>query len=88
MPLVGALADAPAIAAIKHAPGGTQIEALPRLPGLYASGGMASRGLTWAAMAGEIIASDLAGDPMPVEADLLESVDPARFLARRLRRGA
>jgi tRNA 5-methylaminomethyl-2-thiouridine biosynthesis bifunctional protein len=48
---------------------------------------MASRGLTWAALSADIIASDVAGEPMPVERDLLEAVDPARFLVRRLRRG-
>jgi tRNA 5-methylaminomethyl-2-thiouridine biosynthesis bifunctional protein len=87
MPLAGALPDARAIVAVRHAQGTPDLDALPRLPGLYASGAMASRGLTWAALSADIIASEVAGEPMPVERDLLEAVDPARFLARRLRRG-
>lgn len=87
LPLIGALPDVQAVHALKLAQGASTLARMPRLAGLYVSGAMASRGLSWAALAGEIIASDVAGDPMPVEADLLEAVDPARFLARRLRRG-
>ncbi|WP_084545158.1 tRNA (5-methylaminomethyl-2-thiouridine)(34)-methyltransferase MnmD [Derxia gummosa] len=82
MPLVGAVglplpADAP-----DHA-----LADWPRLPGLYASTGLASRGITWAGLAGEIVAALACGDPAPVETDLLDAVDPARFAQRRRRRG-
>lgn len=87
LPLIGALPDAPAVHAMKSAHGAPALVEMPRLHGVFVSGAMASRGLSWASLAGEITASDVAGEPMPVEADLLEAVDPARFLARRLRRG-
>jgi tRNA 5-methylaminomethyl-2-thiouridine biosynthesis bifunctional protein len=44
---------------------------------------MIMRGL----MAAELLASRLAGGPLPVETDLVDALDPARFLLRRLRRG-
>jgi len=48
---------------------------------------MASRGLTWAALAGDTLASLIEGEPPPLEADLLDAIDPARFLLQRVRRG-
>jgi tRNA 5-methylaminomethyl-2-thiouridine biosynthesis bifunctional protein len=48
-------------------------------PGLYCALGLASRGITWAALAGEAIASGLEGEPMPVERDLLRAMDPWRL---------
>ena len=86
LPLVGALPDLRAIMPQAVAYKGEQTHALPRHPGLYVSGGMASRGLTWAALAGETLASLIEGEPPPLEADLLDAVDPARFLQRHLRR--
>jgi tRNA 5-methylaminomethyl-2-thiouridine biosynthesis bifunctional protein len=50
--------------------------------GLFASLALGSRGMTWAALAGEIVASAIAGDPMPVERDLLAALEPGRFLMR------
>jgi len=87
LPLVGALPEVHGVTG--HGPGrrGPALAGLPRQPGLYASGAMASRGLTWAALAGDILASLIEGEPPPVEADLLDAVDPGRFLERRLRRG-
>lgn len=60
---------------------------LPRLEGCYGLLGLASRGLVWAQLAAELLASRLEGEPLPVETDLAEALDPARFLLRRLRRG-
>jgi len=81
LPLIGALPDA----AGAHAAGNTRD--LPRLPGLYGAFGYASRGLTWAALGGELIASAVEGEPAPLEIDLADAIDPARFLMRRARRG-
>jgi tRNA 5-methylaminomethyl-2-thiouridine biosynthesis bifunctional protein len=50
--------------------------------GLFVSLALGSRGMTWAALAGEIVASAIAGDPMPVERDLLAALEPGRFLMR------
>ena len=59
---------------------------LPRTPGLYICGAMGSRGLTWAGIAAETLASLIEGEPVPIEADLLDAIDPARFALARLRR--
>ena len=65
-----------------------QCRYVPRVPGLFTLTGLASRGLTWGPLAGEILAAWIADAPMPVEADLLDAVDPARMLVRRARRAA
>lgn len=51
--------------------------------GLFACLAMGSRGMTWAALAAEIVASRIAGEPMPVEASLLKALDPSRFLKKK-----
>src|SRR5208282_4411754 len=57
MPLIGALPDITATRARATELTGAQLADLPRLPGLYGAFGYASRGLTWAALGGELIAS-------------------------------
>lgn len=79
LPLIGALPDAAAGRT------GTTARNFPRLPGLYGAFAYASRGITWAALGGELIASMLEGEPLPVEGDLADAMDPARFLVRRAR---
>ena len=70
LPVVGALAD-------------------PRLPdadssdGLFACLALGSRGMTWATLAAEIVASRVAGEPLPVESGLLDAVDAGRFAKGR-----
>lgn len=59
---------------------------IPRLPGLVVCTALASRGITWALLCGEIAAALATGAPCPVEADLLDAVDPARYLVRQRRR--
>jgi tRNA 5-methylaminomethyl-2-thiouridine biosynthesis bifunctional protein len=85
MPLIGRLPDAKALASTA-ARSGKRSQALPRLEGLYGAFGYASRGLTWAALGGELIASLIEGEPLPLEGDLCDAVDPARFALRRARR--
>ena len=82
LPLVGALPDMDA-----SLPRDIQLRAMPRQPGLYGLLGLGSRGLVWATLAAEALASQLAGDPLPLEGDLMDALDPARFLLRRHRRG-
>ena len=81
LPLIGALPAAEPLAR----PAG-RLQAVARSEGLYGAYAYASRGLTWAAVAGEIIASLVEGEPLPVESDLADAVDPARFIVRRARR--
>ncbi len=86
LPLVGALPDLAACATAKPA---DRLRRLPRLRdadgGLYAISGLGSRGITWAALCGELLAAWVAGTPCPVEADLRDVLDPARagWSARR-----
>jgi tRNA 5-methylaminomethyl-2-thiouridine biosynthesis bifunctional protein len=82
LPLIGAL-PAPAEGA-----GLDQPRFVPRVPGLFVFTGLGSRGITWAALGARLLASWVCGTPAPVEASLLEAVDPARFATRAVRRGA
>jgi tRNA 5-methylaminomethyl-2-thiouridine biosynthesis bifunctional protein len=49
---------------------------LPHAPGVITATGFASRGLTWAALAGDVIAGQLCGEPAILEGDLLAAVAP------------
>ena len=55
--------------------------------GVYGAFAYGSRGLVWAALAAEIIASALDAEPAPVEASLLAALDPGRFRRRAESRG-
>ena len=57
----------------------------PRVPGLFVASGLGSRGLTWAPLAGRLIAAWITGSPYPLAADLVDALDPARFATRRVR---
>ncbi len=85
LPLVGHVADEARALAHAAALRGAHLRDLPRLPGLYAALAYGSRGLTWAALCAELIASQIEGEPLPIEADLADAMDPARLLLRTLR---
>lgn len=54
---------------------------------IYGAFAYGSRGLIWASLAAELIASELEGDPLPLEGKLVDAMDPGRFARRaRLRR--
>ncbi|MBV5332837.1 FAD-dependent oxidoreductase, partial [bacterium] len=79
MPMVGALADALAIdPALPSRP----LKEIPRVPGLYLINGFGSRGIVWSALAGELLACLIEGEPLPLETDLAAAVDPGRFVLR------
>jgi tRNA 5-methylaminomethyl-2-thiouridine biosynthesis bifunctional protein len=63
-----------------------QLHQIPRQKGLYGLLGLGSRGLSWAIIAAEVLACQLNNDPAPLEADLIQALDPARFLLRKHRR--
>ncbi|WP_374433345.1 FAD-dependent 5-carboxymethylaminomethyl-2-thiouridine(34) oxidoreductase MnmC [Inhella sp.] len=63
----------------------TQAAHWPRHPGLVVCGALASRGITWAQLAGELAAALALGLPAPVERGLIDAVDPARFAVRKVR---
>lgn len=82
LPMVGAV---PAVAAIERT---TPLADIPRLPGLYAATGFGARGLVWASLVGELLASLIDGDPLPLERELVDALDPARYLLKPPRPGA
>jgi tRNA 5-methylaminomethyl-2-thiouridine biosynthesis bifunctional protein len=49
---------------------------LPHAPGLWLAVGYASRGLSWSALMGDVIAASLQGEPSPLETDLARLVAP------------
>jgi tRNA 5-methylaminomethyl-2-thiouridine biosynthesis bifunctional protein len=55
-------------------------------PGLYGAFAYGSRGLLWAGLAGELLASLMDGEPLPLEAPLAQALAPGRFAARARRR--
>ena len=87
VPMAGALADEAAASRDAAALRGAWPLDLPRADGLYGAFAYGSRGLVWATLAAELIASQIEGEPWPIERDLAESIDPARYLLRALRHG-
>ena len=56
--------------------------------GVYGAFAYGSRGLIWAALAAEIIACELEGEPLPLEGKLLDAMGPLRFSRRARSRGS
>lgn len=63
-----------------------QARLVPRRPGLFVFTGLGSRGIGWSALGAQVLASIISGAPSPLEASLLDAVDPARFIVREVRR--
>jgi len=81
LPLIGAFPGENAVA-----PKNPQLATLARQAGLYGAFAYGSRGLLWAGLGAEMLASLIEGEPLPLEARLADALDPARFLLRTLRR--
>lgn len=79
IPIVGELYRADVM------PQGRDLSAVARLPGLHVATGYGARGAVWAPLMAELLASQISGEPLPLESDLAGAVDPARFLARTVR---
>lgn len=81
LPMAGALPAWP------WAPGqrADQARLLPRLQGLFVLTGLGARGLTLAPLMARLVAAQATGTPWPVEQDLADAVDPARWLVRQAR---
>ncbi len=58
-----------------------------RAPGLFVLTALGSRGISSAPLAARIIAGMIVGAPLPVDSQLLDAVDAARFMARAARKG-
>jgi tRNA 5-methylaminomethyl-2-thiouridine biosynthesis bifunctional protein len=55
-------------------------------PGLYLNIGHGSRGLSYAPLCAELVASQICGEVPPLELDLRQAVHPGRFIIRDLKR--
>lgn len=90
-PLAGALPDNDAqqamYADLSNMPRGKQAENAVDLPNVFALLGLGSRGLTTAPLMAELLVSQMLGEPLPLPQDLLEAVNPNRFMIRALKRG-
>ncbi|MDX5363966.1 MAG: bifunctional tRNA (5-methylaminomethyl-2-thiouridine)(34)-methyltransferase MnmD/FAD-dependent 5-carboxymethylaminomethyl-2-thiouridine(34) oxidoreductase MnmC [Pseudazoarcus pumilus] len=75
LPIVGAVPDA-------SQPHDGTLAGVPRYRDLHAMSGFGARGLVWAALVAEALASRLDGDPLPLERDLDDAMDPARYVLR------
>jgi tRNA 5-methylaminomethyl-2-thiouridine biosynthesis bifunctional protein len=75
LPIVGAVPD------VSRPHGGT-LGTVPRQRDLFAVSGFGARGLVWSALVAETLASLLEGEPLPLERDLVEAMDPARYVLR------
>jgi tRNA 5-methylaminomethyl-2-thiouridine biosynthesis bifunctional protein len=80
LPMVGAI---PALARLDTP---LPLASISRHPGLFAVSGFGARGLVWSSLMGELVASALEGEPLPVERSLVAALDPARYLLRPARR--
>lgn len=84
LPLLGALPiprDESAREAVKHLSVHGQ---WPRWPGLYVATGYGARGMVWSHLMAELLACQISGEPLPVEAELVSAVDPARYPWRKV----
>ncbi|UCV12855.1 bifunctional tRNA (5-methylaminomethyl-2-thiouridine)(34)-methyltransferase MnmD/FAD-dependent 5-carboxymethylaminomethyl-2-thiouridine(34) oxidoreductase MnmC [Dechloromonas denitrificans] len=64
----------------------TRLHNLARHPGLWCVQGFGARGIVWSALMADLLVSQIEGAPLPLENDLVNAVDPGRFLIRPARR--
>ena len=75
LPIVGAVPE-PGRAANRR------LRDLPAQPGLWCVQGFGARGIVWSALMADLLLSRLEGEPLPLENDLVDAVNPGRFLLR------
>jgi len=80
LPMVGPVPEA------RPAGSNTRLHALPRQPGLWCVQGFGARGIVWSALMADLLVSQLEGEPLPLENDLVDALDPGRFLIARQHR--
>jgi tRNA 5-methylaminomethyl-2-thiouridine biosynthesis bifunctional protein len=86
LPIAGAVP----LALARMAPGQRldQARLLPREAGLFVLTALGARGLTLAPLLGRLVAAQATGTPWPLEQDLADAVDPARWVVRAARAGS
>jgi len=77
-PLAGPVANLPGWAGWRAVLPGRlpMVGAVPQAPGLWLATGYASRGFSWAALAGDLAAAALEGEPLPLERELAQAIAP------------
>ena len=58
---------------------------VPRTAGLYVATALGGRGITLAPLLGELLAAQICAEALPVPADLVDAIDPARWLVQQAR---
>ncbi len=90
MPMVGPLPDRAAFlrdyAELHHGRPPQNYPPARHHPGLYVCAGLGSRGITSALLCAELLCAQITGAPLPLERDLVDALNPARFLVRQLKR--
>jgi tRNA 5-methylaminomethyl-2-thiouridine biosynthesis bifunctional protein len=84
LPLIGPVPLTPPAAGGRQ----DQVRFIPRHPGLWVTGALGSRGLIWAPLAAQMLTAWVEGTPMPLQADLVDALDPARWLVRQARQSS
>ena len=91
VPVVGALPDVAFFSKnysdINHGKRNKSYPAAQYQPGLYITAAHGSRGFTSSFLSAEIIASQISGEPSPVNKDTLDYLSPSRFIVNKLKRG-
>jgi len=82
MPIAGAVPLAAVDAAVRQ----DQARLMPREWGLFVLAALGARGLTLAPLLGRLVAAQATGTPWPLEQDLVDAIDPARWAVRAARR--
>ena len=54
-----------------------------RVPGLYVNSGFGARGILFATLCAELLASQIAGEPLPLAKDLVRAIDPMRYAHKK-----
>ncbi|MFD2180207.1 bifunctional tRNA (5-methylaminomethyl-2-thiouridine)(34)-methyltransferase MnmD/FAD-dependent 5-carboxymethylaminomethyl-2-thiouridine(34) oxidoreductase MnmC [Veronia pacifica] len=89
LPFVGDVCDFEAVCAQYQNLRDTREDAepVPVYSGLYSLLALGSRGLTSAPLIGELLASQICGDPLPLPVDVLNALHPGRMWVRKLLKG-
>jgi tRNA 5-methylaminomethyl-2-thiouridine biosynthesis bifunctional protein len=96
LPLVGPVPDWLAVSSkgnidastsMRSRAGWEQVRHVPRAPGLYLHTGLGSRGITWCALTAQLLAARITNTTWPLEASLVDAIDPARAVSRAVRQG-
>ena len=69
---------------LRHGPQGRFPVAVDYEPNLFILAGLGSKGIMTSAISAELLASQMLGEPWPIERTLMTAISPARFLAREI----